>query len=242
MKNIILFLILFVFSFSCIQQPEKEKHPTKKDYLILLYVLNSPKPVDNCINDYSQLNPLFNTYLQNDFVNYSTSCQNIIIGDSTMDLSRQTTFYDKTKTNNYSVSGNTACDYLYQMEYINCTPKNVLIATADGNGVLRNVSTQASINTLKKVIDRSKVKWNPSKIIVIGIHPILVTAANRNKNAVNNEIAKMTDICYINPLPIWGASETDSPRTDYMLDSIHYKQPVYDLYKAQILSQCGVSL
>lgn len=240
MKKIILIILLILFSISCIQ--EKEKHPTKKDYFILWYVLNSPKPVDNCINDYSQLNPLFNTYLQNDFVNYSTSCQNIIIGDSTMDLSRQTTFYDKTKTNNYAVSGNTACDFLYQMEYINCIPKNVLIATADGNGVLRSVSSQASINTLKKVIDRSKVKWNPSKIIVIGIHPVLVTAANKNKNPVNSEIAKLTDICYINPLPIWGATENDPPRTDWMLDSIHYKQPVYDLYKTQILNQCGVSL
>lgn len=241
MKNILLILILVSSLVSCINEP-KEKHPTKKDYLILWSVLNSPKPVDNCISDYSQLNPLFNTYLQNDFINYSTSCQNIIIGDSTMDLSRQTTFYDKSKTNNYSVSGNTACDYLYQMEYINCTPQNVLIATADGNGILRNVSSQASINTLKKVIDRSKVKWNPNKIIVIGVHPVLVTVANRNKNYVNNEIAKLTDICYINPLPIWGVGENDLPRTDYMLDSIHYKQPIYDLYKAQILSQCGVSL
>lgn len=234
-------LILFLSLFISCNEP-KEKHPTKKDYtLAILAIVNNFS--DSCLSDYGTLNPLFTIYYNDIFSSYPISCETVIIGDSTMDLSRQTTFYDSVKTYNYSVSGNTACDYLQQMEYVKCqNPKNILIATADGNGVLRGVSSSASISTIEKVINRSRVKWNPEKIIVIGIHPVLVTSANTNKNSVNNGVSQIPNICYINPLPIWGATETDNPRVDWMIDSIHYQSNVYDLYKTQILNQCGVGL
>lgn len=242
MKKI--FLILLIICNFLLCENKKEKHPTKHDYLIAWIIYTNQKPIDNCINDYKQLNPLWNTYYTNTFINYSTSCENIIIGDSTMDLSRKTTFYDSNKTHNYSVSGNTACDYLQNVEYIKCdNPKNILIATSDGNGVLRDIPSQVSINTIKKLVTKVKTKWTSvQKVIVIGIHPIQVNSANKNKNSVNLGVSQIEGICYINPLPIWGVGENDLPRDDWMLDSIHYKEPVYSLYKTQILNQCGVGL
>ena len=237
MKKLILVLIILGLTFC---QQQKEKHPTKKDYFIALIILNTKNPNNSCVSNYGQLNPLLSSYQTNEFINYSSTCDTVIIGDSTMDLSRQTSFYDKLKTSNYAISGNTACDYINQMEYLKCNPKNVIIASADGNGILRGVSTQTSIDTINQVVNRAKEKWNPNIIVVIGVHPILLVSANKSKNEVNKGVSQIKGICYINPLPIFGVGENDPPDTSYMIDQIHYKEPIYSKYKIQIENQCGL--
>lgn len=228
-------LILFV-AFNC--ENKKESHPTRNELLLLAVVSQQNKDPNDCKTYYKSLSSLYKNYYDMEFVNYSTSCETVIIGDSTMDLARATSFYDTSKTHNYAVSGNTACDYLYQMEAIRCNPQNVIIATGDGNGVLKQVSSQTSIDTMKKVTLRAKEKWN-TNIIIIGIHPILLSNENLTKNPVNTGVRQLTS-CYIDPLPIFGVGETDPPDGAVMLDSIHYNSTIYPLYKTQIENQCGV--
>lgn len=237
----LLCMVFFFCLFFIGCQNSKTHHPTKNELLLLAVAYNYQQSQNSsdCKTQYKNLNSLYQAYFNTEFVNYPTSCENIIIGDSTMDLARTvTTFYDKTKTYNYAVSGNTACDYLYQMEAIKCNPKNVLIATGDGNGLLKKVASGTSIDTMKKVTARIKEKWN-ANIAIIGIHPVLLTNENIAKNAVNAGVSQL-GYCYINPLPIFGVGENDPPDSSVMLDQIHYNVSVYPKYKAQITSQCSI--
>ena len=228
-------LILFVV-FNC--ENKKEFHPTTSELLLLAVVSQQNKDPNDCKTHYKSLNSLYQDYYNVEFKNYPTTCQNIIIGDSTMDLARTSSFYNTSLTYNYAVSGNTACDYLYQMEAIRCNPQNVIIATGDGNGVLKQLPSQTSIDTMKKVTLRVKEKWN-ANIVIIGIHPVLLSNENLAKNPVNAGVSQLTS-CYIDPLPIFGVGENDPPNSAVMLDSIHYNSTIYPLYKTQIENQCGV--
>ncbi|HMV43175.1 MAG TPA: hypothetical protein PKD50_11610, partial [Leptospiraceae bacterium] len=229
----------WVFCISCLIfiycQNHSERNPKKKDLILFaaLYTYQKTQSTD-CKDQYKYLNSLYATYASATFSSYSTQCDAIILGDSTMDLARATSFYDATKTLNYAISGNTACDYFYQIENIRCNPKNVLIATGDGNGVLRKVSSANSIETMRKVIAKIKGKWN-ANIVVIGIHPILLPSENSLKNPVNQGVSQL-GVCYINPLPIFGVGENDPPDSSLMIDSIHYNPTIYPKYKTQITS------
>ena len=228
--------VVFLYSLFILDcKNTKPQHPTKNELLLLAVAYNhqQSQKANDCKTQYKSMNSLYPKYATTEFANYSTTCETIIIGDSTMDLARSVpTFYDTTKTLNYAVSGNTACDYLYQMEAIKCYPKNVLIATGDGNGVLKKVSSATSIDTMKKVILRIKEKWNANSI-VIGIHPILLPNENIAKNPVNAGVSQLIS-CFINPLPIFGVTETDPPDTSLMLDQIHYNATIYPKYRTQI--------
>ena len=238
--RIFIFIILILITSNC--HTKNQTNISKNELLLLAAIYNYQQSQNNgdCKNQYKTMNSLYTNYAITEFVNYSTSCENIIIGDSTMDMARAiSNFYDKTKTFNYAISGNTACDYLYQMEAIKCYPKNVLVATGDGNGVLRKIPSQVSIDTIKKVTTRIMEKWN-SKIVIIGIHPILLTNENIAKNPVNAGVSQLVS-CYINPLPIFGVGETDLLDNTLMLDQIHYNSTIYPKYKTQILNQCGIT-
>lgn len=232
------FIFFILLSLGC--QNSKQTHPTKSEILLLAAISSyQQSQANDCKTQYKSLNSLLNSYIATTFSTYSTSCDGVIIGDSTMDLARTTSFYDNTKTLNYAISGNTACDYLYQMDIIKCNPQKVLIATGDGNGVLRKVSSNTSIETMRKVIAKVKQKWNPT-IVVIGIHPILLTNENISKNPVNAGVSQL-GACYINPLPIFGVGENDPPDSSLMLDQIHYNSTIYPKYKTQITTQCSIT-
>lgn len=235
--NRILVLGLVMLALFC--SPTK-KHPTQQDYVTAL--LASYYNVDDiCIREYGSISPLIQHYAQNLFAYYPTECENIIIGNSTMDIGRQVSgFYDPSKTNNYGIGGNTACDMLLQMDVIQCKPKNVLIASADGNGILRGVSSDISIKTVGKIITKAKVKWN-ANVILAGVHPIQVTEANKKKNAVNEGVKNLPD-CFIDMVSLFGVGIDDAPPKEFMADSIHYKEPIYTRLHNQIKNQCGVEL
>lgn len=218
----------------------KESHPTKKDWQIALTAIFFNVD-DICVREYGSVSPLAPTYATSIFSGYPTTCETVIIGDSTMDIGRQATgFYDPSKTNNYGIGGNTACDMLTQMNYILCTPKNVMIASADGNGILRGVSAEVSAQTIQKIIIRSKQKWD-AKTILVGVHPIKLPDANKRKNDVNRLVKPLAD-CYIDMVSLFGVGENDTPPDSVMVDQIHYKEPIYTNLKNTIFSNCGVSL
>jgi len=234
MKRIFLIILLII---GCTKQESK---PTKQDWTVAL--LASYYNVDDiCIREYGSISPLIQHYATNLFAYYPTTCETAIIGNSTMDIGRQVSgFYDPTKTNNYGIGGNTACDMLLQMDVIQCKPKNVFIASADGNGILRGVSSDVSIKTVGKIIFKAKAKWN-AKVILAGVHPVQVIEANKKKNAVNEGVKNIPD-CFIDMVSLFGVGINDAPPKEFMADSIHYKEPIYTRLHNQILNQCGVSL
>jgi len=231
------FIILILFSLHCTKEEAKL---TKEDWTVMLTAIYFNVD-DICIREYGTVSPLIQNYATNLFAYYPATCENVIIGNSTMDIGRQVSgFYDPAKTNNYGIGGNTACDMLVQMNYILCTPKNVIIASADGNGVLRGVSAEISAATIQKIINKAKEKWD-ARTILVGVHPVQVTSANQNKNKVNALVRDKAD-CFIDMVKLFGVGETDAPPSSLMLDAIHYKEPVYTNLKDQIQSQCGVGL
>jgi len=232
-----IFLILLLILASC---QKSEPHPTKQDWIIALTALYYNVD-DICIREYGSISPLGVHYATNLFSGYPTTCENIIIGNSTMDIGRQVAnFYDPNKTNNYGIGGNTACDMLLQMQFIRCNPKNVIIASADGNGVLRGVPPEVSKNTIQKIINKSKERWD-AKVILVGIHPIKLVEGNQKKNQVNTLVRNISD-CYIDMVALFGVGENDLAPDSLMTDQIHYKEPIYTNLKNKILTQCGVSL
>jgi hypothetical protein len=236
MKKSVVWLLILLLPFC----QKKEQNPTTQDWataLLAIYYNVS----DECIREYGSISPLGPHYATNVFSGYPTTCETAIIGNSTMDIGRQVPgFYDPLKTNNYGIGGNTACDMLLQMDLILCSPKNVVIASADGNGVLRGISSEVSKKTISKIINKAKAKWNP-KIILVGIHPIKLPEANKRKNDVNRLVKELPD-CFIDMVSLFGVGENDPPLDSQMADQIHYKEPIYTNLKNRIFSQCGVSL
>lgn len=236
-KIIFLSLLLINISIGC---KKSEPSPTKEDWTLALTAIYLNVD-DICIREYGYVSPLAPNYAANVFSGYPETCENAIIGDSTMDIGRLVTgFYNPAKTNNYGIGGNTACDMLLQMQFIRCNPKNVIIASADGNGVLRGVSADVSRRTIEKVIAKAKERWN-AKVSLVLIHPIQLPEANQRKNLVNDLLRSSAD-CTINMVNLFGVGINDPPPANYMKDQIHYDTPVYNLLKNALFSQCGVSL
>lgn len=232
------FIVLLALSLSFCTP--KEKSPSDEAILISLLGIYYNVP-DECVYEYGTVSPLGAFYKVNLFDSYPKTCKNAIIGNSTQDIGRQIAdYYDPSITNNYGIGGNTACDMLIQMEMIECHPENVIIATADGNGVLRNVPSQISIKTVNKIIVRAKQKWN-ANVVLVGIHPVQNESANKRKNAVNEGVRSLPD-CFIDMVGLFGVGINDPPPASYMADPIHYKEPIYTNLKNKILTQCGVSL
>jgi hypothetical protein len=236
-KIIFLSLLLINSSIGC---KKSESSPTEKDWTLALSAIYFNVD-DICIRQYGTVSPLAPYYAANLFSGYPETCENAIIGNSTMDIGRQVpNFYDPKKTNNYGIGGNTACDMLIQMQYIRCHPKNVIIASADGNGVLRSIPPEISKETIEKIIARAKERWK-ARVVLVGIHPIKLQEANQRKNIVNNLIKNSAD-CYIDMVKLFGFGINDLAPDNLMADQIHYKEPVYSNLKNQILTQCGVAL
>lgn len=230
-------ILIFILALGC---SDPKPSPTNKDWVVALTAIYFNVD-DMCVREYGVVSPLAPTYAANLFFAYPDQCENIIIGNSTMDIGRQVpSFYNPARTNNYAIGGNTACDMFLQMSYIKCSPKNVIVASADGNGVLRGISPEVSAKTIKKILDTAKTRWN-AKTILVGIHPIQVVAANKRKNAVNALVKPLPD-CYIDMVELFGVDENSPPPASFMTDSIHYKEPVYTNLKNKILAQCGVQL
>lgn len=230
-------VFLFILIFGC---QGKKNSPTEQDWITALVAIHY-NVQDECIREYGSISPLGVHYATNLFSGYPLTCENAIIGNSTMDIGRQVSgFYDPGKTNNYGIGGNTACDMFLQMDFIQCHPRNVIIASSDGNGILRGVSAEVSKKTIQKIINKAKAKWNP-KIILVGVHPIKLSDANRRKNDVNRLVKELPD-CFIDMVQLFGIGENDLPPDSFMADQIHYKEPIYTRLKNKILSQCGVDL
>lgn len=237
---LLLFAIIWLAFFlsSCSHNSDRKKK--NQDVLIAFVFYQVGR---GCYIDYPSPNPLLITY-KDELLSNPTTCENVIIGDSTMDIGRQKDFfYDRSKTQNYGIGGSTACDFHTAYEYVRCkNPKSVLIATSDGNGVLKGISPEVSQKTIASLVDKVRSGLNPSTIAVLGIHPVEVTAANSVKDKTNTLVSQIPNICYIDPLPIFGVGENAPPPEGTMDDSIHYGEIIYRRYKNILSAKCRIDL
>lgn len=230
---------------NCGTDNKKESKPTKQDFILALTAFHFNFN-DRCVLDYGQLSFLFPTYLNSIFLPEGNVKSIVIIGDSTLDIGRQyPTFYSRDKVSNRAVGGNTACDFMYQLDYIFGNPEYMIIGTMDGNGTLRGIHPQVSADTLIRTINKATNKWVNLKPILIEIHPVLIESANKTKNEVNRlmrEYANSNSYCIINMVELFGVGESDPPPLTYMADNIHYTNPIFDRLRDKIKSQCDLDI
>lgn len=243
MKTKLITLLLIISSFGC---NEFKKEKPKKNKLILAaitaYAYNF---TDECLADYVVLNNLYNSYL-NVFPTYN-GAKVLWIADSTIDFARYEPNFITELSDNRAIYGNTACDFLNQIRSVSVGYETLIVGTMDGNGVLRGVSADTSIKTLKKVFSYGKDVLQVKNLILLGIHPIPDESINTRKNVINNSIKSIANeqgYCYIDMVTLFGKTETQFPDSYQMKpgDKIHYSSVIYPLLKSKIKTQCGVDI
>ncbi len=184
---------------------------------------------------------------------YSTVTQqykNIVIGDSTMDISKSTAgWYDPTITYVYSVSGNRFCDMTRQWipQSRQTNVQVVIIGTAGGNDLLQNENLTEIVNNGKILINKVRSQWPSAKIVMIAIHPTQVSSANTNKPTTNNAIQTylngMSNTCFYDPWPLFTGvtNNTMAAQSSDMLDSIHYNSSMALKIKTALNTNCGIT-
>ena len=162
---------------------------------------------------------------------------NIIIGDSTMDISTRYTGFLSANSYSYAVAGNTACDMIEQLETVNVkNVKHIIISTSDGNGLLRGISISIISNTVKQLVESLKAKYPEAKITIILIHPVQVSQAENKRSGLNDLIKSDSGAnCFIDPSGLFVNGAKD------YLDSIHYTETISFKVKS-LLETCGVFL
>ena len=180
----------------------------------------------------------------------TTQYQNIIIGDSTMDISRNVAgWLDSTITYAYPVSGNRFCDMIHQW-VPQSRQKNVqvvIIATAGGNDLLQNENLTEIINNGKILINKARAQWPNAKIVMIAIHPTQMANANVNKPTTNNALKAylngMSNTCFYDPWPLFTGvtNDTMAAQSSDMIDSIHYNAAMAMKIKTALNTNCGIT-
>jgi len=238
--KIILILIIILITNCTIDKKENNNNPYLLPYLISTYKTN------DCRINYSDSNVLFagNEYYPK-FINMKPN-ENTILGDSTMDISGKVNGFISNKTNNFSVSGNTLCDILEQLNTLNPKLNNVIISTIGGNDILRSVNKEViyqTTNELLKVV-KSFQSYN-SKIVTVGVHPTRIDFANRNRIEINKRTKELTESingCYIDIDDLF-TIESDGKASQFnMLDSIHYNSNISLGMKNKVSNICKINI
>jgi hypothetical protein len=248
MKTIIkLLLVTTLMSLANCNQPKPSKNKVN-DYLISTYLIYNF--YDECLISYGQPNPLYFTHSAI-FPSYN-GAKVLWIADSTIDFSRGRTDFTTSLSDNRAVAGNTACDFLNQIRSASPGYETLIVASSDGNGVSRGVSSETSITTLTKVYDYGANVLKVKNIIAVGIHPIKSPEINARKNAVNAGIRKLAQergYCYIDMVELFGKTDSQIADDSQMattitgeVDTIHYNVKFYALLKTKIKTQCGIDI
>ena len=237
------FILILLLLLGCETKPKPNN-----DYLIATYFIYGF--TDECVSEYGSLNPLYNTYSAI-FPSYS-GAKVLWIADSTIDFSKGRSDFTTSLSDNRAVAGNTACDFLNQIRSASVGYETLVVASSDGNGVSRGVSSNTSIRTLTKVYDYGTNILKVKNIITVGIHPIKSAEINARKNAVNAGIRTLSaerGYCYIDMVSLFGKTESQIADDSQMattitgsVDQIHYGTQFYALLKDKIKTQCGVDI
>lgn len=271
MKKILIpILAVIAFSFSsCMNHHTSKREELKKDlqWIAFFTLISNPNSTDAFGCSAIDPNALYFTppYYPT-YITKSGYVKNIIISDSTFDISVRSYsgYIDPSITYHYGVSGNTSigmCSQFAVSQNIltgmyNGAIQNifgvdtVIISTAAGNDMLRGDSNSNIISNLKNLVDKVRSRFPNAKIIMVGIHPTLVTAGNLNKGttntAIKNYLLNMSNTCFYDPGPdpsVFNKPEGVASDPSQMLpgDSIHYNQTISFAIKSRLQVLCGVT-
>lgn len=240
----------------------------KDDLLIplaLIYLIenqhgNPPLEASEC-TAWSGTNRGFNSRYT-DFRNDTKQYENIILGDSTMDISgRYEGFLDPKKTQNLAVGGNNLCDMNRQMFVIQTeNPSHILISTAGGNELIQDISLENRVRSLELLLQKVSERYPNTFVSLVGVHPTRIPELNIQrpehntamKNAFENFSGNINSPCWVNPLPLFGdgsLGENDpAPASDMIIlpggniDPVHYNQSISFALKSLLEDECNLSI
>lgn len=179
-----------------------------------------------------------------------TRYQNVILGDSTLDIScRYPGWFNPQTTQCDAVAGNTLCDMSIQMRAVHSPdPAAVVIGTAGGNDILKGVPAASIGQTAALFIQKVRTRWPAARIVMLSAHPTLVTSANAvavTTNAdIKSNLAGYSNTCWIDTRLLFAGPPAvgSVPAASDMLDSIHYAENISIAVKSAVQGQCGVTL
>lgn len=242
MKSLVLFgkIILILLLLSCAKE-EKKHHERLLNDLMIVKLYQRIKPM-SCRESYGQPNTLINfSEYYTKFINTNTYT-NLVLGDSTMDISTRYEGFLSSHSYSLAISGNTACDVLEQLAIVNVKTENVMYSTNDGNGGLRNIDVNTIRKTNNDVINAIKVKFNPKVIVVILLHPTMLSNfASKRIEINNNFVIDNPDVCSILPDTLFTLVNGLATEKD-MLDSIHYNRDISFGIKQLVKDKCNIDL
>lgn len=171
---------------------------------------------------------------------------NVVIGDSTMDISSRYPNFLSEKSQSVAVSGNRLCDMVIQTPAINtANPKNIVISTPGGNDLLQQADQAYIFTYIDFLVDKLRSRYPEAKISVVSIHPTLLSYGNQHKAPINDHAKnKIESIggCFLDTLSLFGVSEGEPAPSDKIVDSIHYNQTMSFMIKDNLKTVCGVDL
>lgn len=200
----------------------------------------------DCRNYSGKTNPLYTLpdYRQK-FLQYRTaSYKNLVIGDSTMDISSRYSGFLSSNSVSLAVSGNTLCDMAEQYEDILPLTDSFFISTGGGNDLLKKISLDRIENSANRLFSILKKKAG-GKGAVAGIHPTRIDDANRDRVELNRRIQKLAEsysICFISAENLIRLDPDGKASQEDMLDSIHYNENISFAVKSRLSSVCGLTL
>ena len=227
-------LFLIILSFCSVK-----KNSHKKEILIFSFLGWQSQ---QCRNYYGTSNTLF---FSDEYLNkytLQTPLNLSIIGDSTMDISSRYSGWMSSSTVSFAVSGNTLCDMYEQNINLNKTYKNVLIASNGGNDILRKIPNDIIIQTFKQLSENIR---KTGSLTVIGIHPVRVDYANKQREYINSQIKIIVENikgCYIDPSSLFTLDSDGRTVQEQMLDSIHYNQTKSFEIKNLVKNNCNIQI
>lgn len=239
MKKTFLFIALIFLA--C--QP-KEKDPVPDLIFLSLLMQQNPTIYDSAeCQLFYPLNPIYVSagYAQR-FMNDGKQYENVVLGNSTMDISRSFPgFHDPNRTQINAVGGDTLCDFRSRFPYSIRTqsPENIVVSTAGGNDILRNIPLPRIVSTFEDFHSNLRSRFPSSKLSYIEVHPTFVDSANKVRKNLSSQLREISSgSCWVNPDPCFSDPLKDSE----MLDAIHYNQSSAFCIRNLLKNQCEVEL
>ncbi|MCC5816438.1 MAG: hypothetical protein JJT78_16935 [Leptospira sp.] len=228
-------------------------------YLIERSYSNPPLDSSEC-SQWSRTNREFNNRYEG-FLSDKKEYKNLILGDSTMDISgRYPEFLKPNLTQNLAVGGNNLCDINRQMFAINTTnPENILLSTSGGIDILQDLSLENRIRSMELLMEKIKDRFTDANISVVAVHPTQIDLVNNQRSVHNQAMREVAEsswesfqLCWIDPLPLFGEGDlnsTDSAPNENMIqfpngeiDPVHYNRDISFALKTKLEENCNLYL
>ncbi|MEM7181466.1 MAG: hypothetical protein AAF518_11180 [Spirochaetota bacterium] len=245
LKKITILSVLLFLLCNCSSQKTDPRKKFLQNAFLLALIYEATKDYSNCRTYSGKPNNLFASNLYKDSFEQDTNFYtNIILGDSSMDLSSRIDGFLSNSSKSFAVSGNTLCDMKEQLTSIQTpSPSWVIIGTLGGNDVLRKYSTSNVIHSGNKLIEDIKTKYPSASIAGIAIHPTRISYANQNKIPIHTALQPLLD-CYLQPDSFFTYDTDGLPKEENFFtdDPIHYNSTIAWQIKNSLQTTCGIEL